>query len=177
MRKLLVTILFMQGLTVASAQESAIRRMVDSLVYLEADTLDCSADLYWRIIAKREKAIPYLIEKLTDTTQTNIRFHCKKTPLNVAEVAQFALTEIADFPAYLVTRMQFDVIVIDESGAGCWSFYDFFFINKNKPRYQAAIRKWYAEQRSKYRPVKLPADKKTRCHAQFGITRYYRLKL
>jgi hypothetical protein len=130
-------------MAVSFGQNGAIKSMVDSLQYLKVDTLDCSADLYWRIIAKGDKAIPFLIEKLTDTTQTNIKYHCKIARVNVGEVAQFALTQIAYFPAFLITKLQFDVIVIDETGEGCWSFYDFFFINSNKARYQKDIREWY----------------------------------
>ena len=55
--------------------------MVDSLKYLKADTLDCKADLFWRIVAKGEKVIPFLINKLTDTTPTNVRFRCKNDRL------------------------------------------------------------------------------------------------
>jgi hypothetical protein len=78
----------------ASGQEVQIRNMVDSLTYMNYDTLDCSADLYWRIVAKGKEAVPSLIEKLTDTTPTQVLFHCKKGTLNVGEVAYFALQEI-----------------------------------------------------------------------------------
>lgn len=148
--------------------------MVDSLRYLKVDTLDCRANLFWRIIAKGDKAIPFLIDKLTDTTQTSVRYHCKKSRLNVGEIAQFALTQIADFPAFLVTKIQFDVIIIDETGEGCWSFYDFLFYNANKPRYQKDVREWYDKERVKYKATKISNKKQTACQRQYGIGRYYR---
>jgi hypothetical protein len=148
--------------------------MVDSLQYLKADTLDCKAELYWRIISKGDRAIPFLINKLTDTTQTAVKFHCKKTTLNVGEIAQFALTQIADFPAFLVTQLQFDVIVIDDTGEGCWSFYDFLFINSNKLRYQTDVKNWYDKQKSKYKAEKISKKEQTGCQKRYGIDTYYR---
>ena len=148
--------------------------MVDILNYLKADTLDCSADLYWRIIGQGDKAIPFLIEKLTDTTQTRVKYHCKKTRLDVGEVSQFALTEIAEFPTFLVTKMQFDVIKPDETGQGCWSFYDFLFINSNKVRYQKDIRNWYDQEKLKYKAEKISKKKSNACQIQYGIDTYYR---
>jgi hypothetical protein len=67
MKRLTATIFFIHCMAVSFGQNGAIKSMVDSLQYLKVDTLDCSADLYWRIIAKGDKAIPFLIEKLTDT--------------------------------------------------------------------------------------------------------------
>jgi hypothetical protein len=143
--------------------------MVDSLKYLKADTLDCKADLFWRIVAQGNKAIPFLIDKLTDTLPTNVRFHCKKNRLNVGEVAQFALTEIAYFPPYAVTKIQFDYFEDD----GCWSFYTFLFMNSNKRRYQDSVRSWYSRERPKYKAVKIPRNEQHECEIQYGIDTYY----
>lgn len=174
MKKLIATIYVLHYLTFSFGQNTDIKSMVDSLQFLNVDTLDCKADLYWKIISKGDKAIPYLIDKLTDTTQTRVKYHCKKTRLNVGEVAQFALTQIADFPAFLVTKIQFDVIMIDDTGEGCWSFYDFLFINSNKLRYQNDVRNWYANQHLKYKAEKISKKKQTECQKQHGIDTYYR---
>lgn len=174
MKKLIATFTFLHCLTLSFGQNTDIKKMVDSLQYLKADTLDCNADLYWRIISKGNKAIPFLIDKLTDTTQTKIKYHCKKTTLNVGEVAQFALAQIADFPAFLVTKIQFDVIIIDETGEGCWSFYDFLFINSNKARYQNDVRSWYNKEYLKYKAEKISKKRQTDCQKQYGIDTYYR---
>jgi hypothetical protein len=176
MKRLIATFILIHYLTISFGQDTGIKKMVDSLHYLKADTLDCNTGLYWRIISKGEKAIPFLIDKLTDTTQTRVKYHCKKTRLNVGEVAQFALTQIADFPAFLVTKIQFDVILIDDTGEGCWSFYDFFFINSNKPRYQKDVRNWYDKEKLKYKAEKISPKKRTACQIQYGISTYYRWK-
>ncbi len=174
MKKIIVIALLLYIQLLSFGQNQDIKIMVDSLQYLKADTLDCSADLYWRIIAKGDKAIQFLIDKLTDTTVTNVKFHCKKTRLNVGEIAQFALTEIASFPAFLVTKIQFDSIVIDETGKDCWSFYDFLFINTNKPRYEKNLKDWYFKQKTKYKAEKISKRKQTNCQKLYGINQYYR---
>lgn len=163
-------------MTFSFGQNANIKSMVDSLQYLNVDTLDCKADLYWRIISKGDKAIPFLIDKLTDTTQTSVKYHCKKTRLNVGEVAHFTLAQIADFPAFLVTKIQFDLIQIDETGEGCWNFYDFLFINANKLRYQNDVRNWYNKEYSKYKAENIPKKKQTACQNQYGIDKFYRWK-
>ena len=142
--------------------------MVDSLQFLKADTLDCKADMFWRIIAKKEKAIPFLINKLSDTTETNISHHCKTTKLNVGEVAYFALQQIAFFPAFVITHIQFDVIY----GNGCWSFFDYFFNNANKGQYQGLVRKWYNTNKTKFKKHKISKKKQTNCQKQFNINTY-----
>src|SRR5690606_1863821 len=138
MKRLIAVTFFLHSLTLSFGQNADIKAMVDSLQYLKADTLDCSADLYWRIIANGDKAIPLLIDKLTDTSSTNINSHCKKARLNVSEISYEALTEIAYFPMYLVTHMQFDIIHND-----CWNFYNYFYKNENKKEFQKMVKDWY----------------------------------
>lgn len=147
-------------LTFSYGQDAVVKAMADSLQFLKADTLDCTANLYWRIVAQGEKAIPFLIDKLTDTTQLRVRFHCKSTPLNVGEVSHFALLEIADFPAFVVTHIQFDV----------GNFYKYLFANENKPGYQKNVLEWYAREKGNYRIKKIPIKNRTKCQLQFGIS-------
>jgi hypothetical protein len=175
MKKLATTTVLVFSLILSHGQKVDIKAMVDSLQFIKVDTFNCNADLYWRIVARGKEAIPYLIDKLTDTAQTNIKYHCKKTRLNVGEVAQFALVAIADFPAFLVTHIQFDVVIIDENtGQSCWSFYDFLFRNSNKPRYQKSVREWYDKEILKYKVDEIPKTKQTECQKQYGIDKYYR---
>ena len=174
MKRVLFTIAFVHSMSILSGQNNNIRLMVDSLKDMNSDTLDCSADLYWRIIAKGEDAIPFLIEKLTDTTQTNVKWHCKKTRLNVGEVANFALNAIGEFPAYFITRIQFDLIYIDETGQSCWTFYDYFFDNANKPTYQQSVRSWYEKEKGNYKKERITGKRLTDCEKKFGVTAYYR---
>ena len=142
--------------------------MTDSLLYLKSENLYCSADLYWRIVAKGKEAIPFLIDKLNDTTQTNVSHHCKATKLNVGDISYFALQQIAFFPAFHITNLQFDVIY----GNGCWSFFDYLFDNANKSGYQDLVRKWYDKNRTKFTIQKIPKGKLTLCQQKFNIDSY-----
>ncbi len=173
MKKPVVVIITLLLTSSVYGQNADIKVMVDSLPFIKSDTLDCSAALYWKIIAQGEKAIPFLIDKLTDTTQTLVRFHCKQTTLNAGEVAQFALTEIAFLPEFYITKVQFDFIGVDKTGQGCWSFYDFLFINSNKSFYQTKIREWYAREKGKFRMQYIAEKHKTSCQRLYGIDKYY----
>jgi hypothetical protein len=144
--------------------------MVDSIQYLKVDTLDCNASLYWRIVAKGENAIPILIEKLDDTTLTNISHKCKTTKLNVGEVAYFALQQIAFFPAYTITKIEFDVVYVN----GCWSFFDYFFNNANKKNYKDLVRKWYFDNKFNFKEEKISKRRMTECQKVYNIGKYLR---
>jgi hypothetical protein len=168
MKRLIVIIFFLFSLTHSFGQNADIKSMVDSLQFLKADTLDCKADLYWRIIAKGEKAIPFLINKLNDTTETSISHHCKATKLNVGEVSYFALGHIAFFPTYVITHIQFDVFY----GNGCWSFFDYFFNNSNKRQYQDLVQRWYDANKTKFKKQRISKTNQTSCQKQFNINTY-----
>jgi hypothetical protein len=141
--------------------------MVDSLKFLKGTTIDCSTDLYWRIIATGDKAIPFLIEKLNDTHPTNFKSGCKKTNLNVAEVAYAALTHIMYMPMYVMTHIQFDVI-----RDGCWSFYECFYNDINKIAFQKMVRDWYAKEKKNYRLKRIPKSEFNDCYKKFKIKKY-----
>lgn len=144
--------------------------LISQLATMKADTLDCSAEIYWKIIKAGEVSIPFLIESLTDTTMTNIYNKCKQSNLNVGEVSFFALGEIADFPAYLVTNMRFDELY----PAGCWSFYDYIFSNGNKKNYQQMVKEFYAK--STYMSKGYDESELSDCHKFYDIKGKLRLK-
>src|SRR5262249_20820482 len=104
----------------------------------------------------------------SDTVVTNIRWHCKKGKLNVAEIACFALDEIIFFPRAVITKMQFDLII-----DGCWTFYDYFFENKNKAGFQKTLKEWYSLNAKKYRPITIPGNKLSTCKLKYNINIYY----
>ncbi|GAA4344018.1 hypothetical protein [Flaviaesturariibacter amylovorans] len=157
------------------AQEGRLRTLVDELARMQTDTIDCSARPFWQLVAGGRAAIPVLIGALTDARPTRVRHPCKKVPLNVGELAHFALIEIGEFPAFVVTGIQFDVVVIDEkTGASCWSFYDFLFDDASKPRYQESVRSWWAREAGNYHAELVPRAKRSACRSAFGIRRFYR---
>lgn len=139
--------------------------LIALLATMTADTFDCTADIYWKIIQRGKSSIPLLIESLIDTRMTNIYDNCKHGKLNVGEVSYFALQEIAEFPAFLVTQIQFDVVVNN-----CWNFYDYFFDNKNKQAYQKMVRDFYDTYKTtKYVFVKYDEKELNKCHRFYKI--------
>jgi hypothetical protein len=168
MKKIIATLCFIHFLTLSFGQNSDIKILVDSLQYLKVDSLDCKATIYWKIVAHGDKAIPFLIGKLNDTTLTSISHKCKVTKLNVGEVAYFALQQIAFFPAFVITHIQFDVIY----GNGCWSFFDYFFNNANKKHYQDLVRTWYSDNKTKYKEQKISKKQMTECQKKYHIEKY-----
>jgi hypothetical protein len=147
--------------------------LIAELANMKTDTLDCSADVYWKIIGKGKAYIPTLIESLTDTTPTNIYHGCKKEKLNIGELSYFALEEIADFPAFVVTQIQFDVIEIND-GWHCWSFYDYLFDNRNKPEYQEKVKTFY--EKSQFEFIEYPDSVITNCMKENSIKGKYKWK-
>lgn len=144
--------------------------LISLLPKMKAESLDCNADIYWRIISRGQSSIPLLIESLTDTTLTNVYNHCKKGRLNVAEVSYFALEELAEFPAFLVTQIQYDVY--DENG--CWSFFDDFFDNSTKKSYQKKIMEFYNS--NNYVFVKFNNEELNECRKKYKISGKLKLK-
>lgn len=148
--------------------------LISKLAKMKTDTLDCSAEVYWQIIGEGKDYIPKLIESLIDTTSTNIYHGCKSGKLNIGELSYFALEEIGDFPAFVVTKMQFDVISTNENGWRCWSFYNYFFDNKNKAEYQAKVKSFYEE--SEFEFVEYPDSIITNCMEKYSINGKYKWK-
>lgn len=145
-------------------------RQKDSLIAglreMNAEKLDCNAESYWKIIQQGEKVIPVLIECLTDNSPTAVYNECKKGKLTAGEVCYFALEELADFPTYIITQQQFDLVVND-----CWNFYDYFFDPKNRNEYQKKVRDFYnANHTSNYKFKAFTKKELTDCRKKFKIT-------
>jgi hypothetical protein len=143
--------------------------LITLLTEMKYDSLDCNSDVYWKIIKRGKASIPLLIESLTDTTMTNVYNPCKHGKLNVGEISYFALQEIAEFPAFLVTHIQFDLI----NDNGCWNFYDYLFKNSNKQEYQKMVRDFYTH--NKYVYVKFDKRELNECRKHYQI--YGKLKM
>jgi hypothetical protein len=132
---------------------------------MTAEKLDSSARAYWTIIQQGERMIPVLLACLTDTSPTSVHSECKKGKLNVGEVSYFALEELADFPTYLVTQTQYDLIEND-----CWNFYTYLFNDKNKSEYQGKARKFYSDYRkTNYQYKKFSKKEITPCRKMYKI--------
>lgn len=144
------------------------------LTQLKTDDLDCSADAYWKLVSKGKESITALMEGLTDTTPTTIYHPCKEARLTVGDLCYLALEEIADFPAYAVTHIQFCTVEIREDGTTCPSYYDYIFENGNKADYQKKAKEFY--EKATYRFENYSKSELTDCRKTHGITGKYKLK-
>jgi hypothetical protein len=95
---------------------------------------------------------------------TNIYNNCKRGKLNIGEASYFALQEIAEFPAFLVTNIQFDLIA-----NGCWNFYEYLFDNRNKKDYQKMVSSFYYTNTNKYVFVKYKQKELNKCYRLYKI--------
>ncbi|MFB9095444.1 hypothetical protein ACFFVF_02860 [Flavobacterium jumunjinense] len=152
-----------QVLETSLAFENSKDSLITLLPEMKSNSLDCNANIYWRIIKRGKTSIPLLIESLTDTTMTNVYSNCKNGKLNVGEISYFALEEIAEFPAFAVTNIQFDVI--DKNG--CWSFFDYLFDNRNKKQYQKMARDFYKS--NEYAYEKFDKKELKECRKKYQI--------
>jgi uncharacterized protein len=137
--------------------------LISQLANKEITSLDSNNSVYWEIIKRSEKSIPSLIESLCDTTLTSIYDKCKGGYLTIGDVSYFALEEIAEFPAFLVTKIQF--CTIDD---GCWSFYDFMYLQENKLEFQKMVRDFYKSNDYKFKKFK--KDEMNPARTKFKIT-------
>jgi hypothetical protein len=154
-----------------SNSNDPIRMMVDSLKYISGDSLNCNADLYWRIVTLGEKAIPYLIENITDSTLTHIKYDCKKGPLTAGEISYFAIDKIAPIYAFRDIGIQFCT-----SKNGCWSFYDYLFQNENKLYLENRLAIWYLKNKSTFKYISKADSTLSQCEKKYKISGYYEIK-
>jgi len=140
--------------------------LINLLYSMKSTSLDCTADIYWKIVQGGAPYIPYLIDHLTDMGVTKIYNDCKKGNLTVGELCYFALEEIVDIPVYLITRVEFDLIVNN-----CWNFYDYFFDNKNKNSYQNMVRIFFnLHQSTGFAFVNYKKEELKPCHNLYHIS-------
>jgi hypothetical protein len=177
MKKTIVTLLILFGSIHAKSQDGDTKQLVDSINLINADSIDCNTAIYWRIVAKGKEAIPFLFDKLMDSAITNVQHPCKMKTLTAGDIAFLALNQIADFPAFVVLKIQFDVFSHNEKGKLCWSLYDFVFTNASKKYIQQHYKDWWEKEQKSYKEVKLKSDELQDCLKKtYGITKHYRWK-
>jgi hypothetical protein len=107
----------------------------------------CGDDLFWEIVKEKEKAIPYLIDKLGDSTMT--RATVPNFPYNytVADVAYSVLGEIIhDIPTFELLGVEFD-----KEGCGYCTYWIHLAENiQNRERFRDAIENWYTKNKENF---------------------------
>ena len=167
--KNLVTILIILACcsTLALGQTNNIVLKVDSLRYLKEQPFTCNS-VYWRVVQNGKDAIPFLIDKLDDTTHIQISLTCKKTNVKFGDICYEALTEILNIPLFYVTHQQFDFI--DQYGCqqGVLTY-----LENNRQKFKSQILTYYDKYKADLKFTRYSKDYKNDCKTKNKIFGYY----
>lgn len=130
---------------------------------------DCNS-VFWKIIASKEDAIPYLIDKMGDTTTTFAQYKCKTGYLKTGDIAYLALEHIIPLPFFSVTGMQ---MCIYENG--CQSGV-FEYIEKNREQFRIQVNGWYNKNKRKLKWVKVDVQNLNPCEKANNIWGHFMLE-
>jgi len=93
---------------------------------------------YLKILSLDTLAIPYLIDKISDTTETNIEINCASFKVKIGDVAFKLLNEIILIPMHMVSGMQWDMI-------GCNPLCDYmFYLHHDRLKFQSELKQFFA---------------------------------
>jgi len=123
-------------------------KFVTDMPYICRDTIItklssyCGDEIFWQVVKQKQDIIPFLIDKLSDTTQTTAIVPNFGGTYSVADVAFVALEEIIDgIPTFELLGVKFD-----ENACGYCSYWSHLRKNrKNRKKFQTNVLKWYAK--------------------------------
>ncbi len=164
--KLLLPVIFILISINVFGQNEKIKIQVDSLKYISGDLFECNS-LSWRIIANKKDAIQLLIDKLDDTTQTQAKYHCKTSNLQVGDIAFLTLERILALPFFVVTGIQFDLY---ENGCQTGTFE---YIESNRIKFKEQVQDYYDKKKDNLKWQQFNSNKLTPCHLQNQINGRY----
>ena len=130
-------------------------KLVDSLKYVtdmpymcESEMpydAGCGSRIFWKIVQQKEAVIPFLIEKMADTTTTEAYVPNFGGQHTVGDIAYHALGEIiAEIPTFKLLGVKFDT-----RGCGYCAYWNYLRSNiENRIKFQAAVREWYRKNKS-----------------------------
>jgi hypothetical protein len=104
-------------------------------------SIGCGARLFWEIVKQKENVIPFLIEKLSDSTLTKSIVPNFGYNYSVADIAFVALKEI------IHTIPTFDLLGVgfDKNGCGYCSYWKHLSTDyQNRINFQIAVQAWYS---------------------------------
>jgi len=150
-------------------QSNEIKTKIDSLQYLKQEPFSCNS-VYWRVVAIGKNAIPFLIDKLDDTTKTQISLTCKRTNVKFGDICFEALTEIINIPLFYVTNRQFDFI--DQYGCQHGVFK---YLDNNRQQFKSQILDYYNKYKEELKFLKYDKEYKNECKRKNKIFGYYNI--
>ncbi|WP_324027842.1 hypothetical protein QSV08_07815 [Maribacter sp. BPC-D8] len=131
---------------ISSFSQNKIKDKIDSLLYVEEmpyiceEYTKCGHELFWNVVKLKEKGIPFLIEKLNDSTETNAGVVLFGGNYAVADIAYVALEEIIHgIPTFELLGTKFD-----QEGCGYCEYW--YFLRKdyqNRQNFKLAVKNWF----------------------------------
>lgn len=141
--------------------------LISLLPKMPATKLDCSASVYWEIVAKGETYIPQLIEALTDTTLTNINRDCNDGKLSISDLSYFALEEIIELPHSIIFLQN----CTPDLNTCHTSSYNKLFIPERKHEIQADVAVFVAKYENDMQFSAYEGKEQSqKCYKRYGIT-------
>lgn len=114
----------------------------DTIIY----NIGCGDKIFWDVVRCKLDAVPGLINKLSDTTQTKAAVPYFGGQYTVADVAYVALSEIIDgIPTFKLLGTTFDT-----TGCCYCSYWNYLRSNlKNRNNFRESVFRWYVKNRTK----------------------------
>lgn len=148
-------------------QSEHIKKLVDSLSFINSDPLTDCKSVVWTIFKYRKDAIPFLISKISDTTITPTWYECKETNMRVGDWAYFILEKLVSLPTYSILGKQFCVY----RGPCHMGVYQ--YLEENRQLFQLQHRRWYEKDKNELYWVKLEPKYVTGCRLWHNVNGYY----
>lgn len=120
-------------------------RFVKDMPYICDGGSGCGDSHFWEVVKQKQAIIPFLLEKLSDTTQTEVFVPNFGGLYTVGDVAYTALEEIVHgIPTFKLLGRKFDT-----HGCGYCVYWSHLRKNpQNRLRFQRKVRKWYEQHKA-----------------------------
>ncbi len=176
MKTLLFIILISLTQTVVEAQDTALLKRITKLSNVKDIPFDdcnklykdCGDELIWQIVKFGKPAIMPLINKISDTSYSKVKFKDddKVISLRTGDIAYICLTQIVFVPVAVISKMQFDVAL-------CGGYQAYFFSHlsnySNRLLFQKQLKEYYGKTKLKWeKDDKSFLDECKREHGIFG---------
>lgn len=152
------------------AQVDEINKKIDSLKYLSKDACNCNS-VYWRVVKYGKDAIPLLIARMDDTTETKATYVCKKGNLKLGDLCFGVLEEIMNVHYFYITHMQFDLVDENQCQVGVYGYLD-----REREKFKQQLSNYYETYKNNLKFIKYsysPEYPPSACKVKYKIYGYY----
>jgi hypothetical protein len=157
MKTLLFIILFSLTLNAVQGQDTALLNSITKLYNVKNIPFDdcnklykdCGDELIWKIVKFGKPAIMPLIDKISDTSYSKVKFkdYDKVITLRVGDIAYKCLEQIVFVPVAVISKIQFDVGL-----CGGYQAYFFTYLSNYSDRlkFQKQLKEYYSKVKLKW---------------------------